>query len=641
MVAESESLLASSSPDAVFLRLLDGHIAYWSLGADRVYGWTAAEALGRKCHELLHTRFPVPREDIERHVLEQGEWRGRLRQCRRNGQWFVADSQWSLFHDEHGRAIGMLEVNADLQQRAAAEVRHRLRLAVSDLFAAAEDWPAAEAELLRQVAEAAGWGWGEVWDVESGRSAARFAWAQGATPVHRRFLRPGEGLLGRAWESGELQADAGDADNAALALPVTARARVVRILAWHAGPPEAVGELWQKLLAELGHQYGLMRERLQAEHALRRSELKFRSLVEAAPDALVIVDENGRIVISNRMVTELLGYSHAELEGQPVEMLIAPRLRAAHVAQRAAFSRAPKARPMGAGLDLYARRKNGTELPVEISLSPLRLDTGLLVTAVIRDLTARKREAAEAARLHTLEMEQAQHLATLGEVAAGLAHEIKNPLAGMAGALEILHEQCSGDQREIMAEVQRQIGRIGRIVEDLLHYARPRPPEFRQADLNVTVRQAAQLAARTAAPRHVRVLFQEGKLPPVTHDEDQVQRMVLNLALNGADAAPEGGAVDIRTALLPAGMAEIQVRDNGPGIPPAALPKIFRPFYTTKGGKGNGLGLPQCLRIAQLHGGSIEVSTQAGTGTTFTVRLPLQGPAAANEGAPGGAAHEA
>lgn len=643
MAADAEAV---SPPCAVFLRGLDGRISNWSAGAERAYGWTAAEALGRVSHELLRTEFPVPLAEIERQVLERGEWRGRLRQCRRDGQWCVADSQWSLFRGENGRTAGMLEVEVgvDLQHRAGGEVRHQLRLAASELLATSEDWRLSEIALLRLVGEGAGWSWGEVWDVEEGRSAAHLAWTPGVKAERRRLLRPGEDLLGRAWETGEMQTEllesAPAGKPAALALPIVSHAHVTRILAWHAGPKEAIGELWRNLLAELGHQYGLMRERLQAEQALRQSELKFRSLVEAAPDALVIVDESGRIVISNRMVTELLGYTHAELEGQPVEMLIAPRLRGSHAAQRALFNRSPRTRPMGSSLELYARRKNGTELPVEISLSPLRLETGALVTAVIRDLTLRKREAAKAARLHTVQMEQAQHLATLGEVAAGLAHEIKNPLAGMAGALEILQEQCAGEQREIMVEVQRQIGRIGRIVEDLLHYARPRPPEFRQGDLNATVRQAAHLAARTAAPRHVSVDFDAAKLPLVTHDEDQVQRMVLNLALNAAEAAPEGGTVAIRTALRGAGAAEIHVHDNGPGIPPDALTKIFRPFYTTKGGKGNGLGLPQSLRIAQMHGGSIEVSTSAGVGTTFTVRLPLEGPAANEEGAPG-AGHEA
>ncbi len=640
MAIQAQSVPESRTGDAVFLHLPGGRISYWSVGAERTYGWSAEEALGQFSHELLQTEFPAPRAEIERQVLEQGEWRGRLRQCRRDGTWFVADSQWALFRDERGQPAGILEVNADLQQRAAAEVRHKLRLAASDLFATTEDWRVAETALLRLVGEVGGWAWGEVWDVEGGQSAYRTAWQPGTSAVQRRYLRPGEGLLGRAWETGEVQAGAEADAGFGLTLPVAARGRVSRILAWHGGPEESASELWQKLLAELGHQYGLMRERLQVELALRQSELKFRSLVEAAPEALVIVDEGGRIVISNRMVTELLGYTRDELAGQPVEMLVAPRLREAHAAQRTAYSHNPKARPMGTGLELYAQRKNGSEFPVEISLSPLRLESGLLVTAVMRDLTARKREEVEAARQHTLQMEQAQHLATLGEVAAGLAHEIKNPLAGMAGALEVLRDQSSGEHKEIMAEVLRQISRIGGIVEDLLHYARPRAPDFRATDLNATVRMAAHLAARTAAPRRVQVIFEAGELPPITHDEDQVQRMVLNLALNGADAAPEGGVVRIHTALDEFGRAEIRVRDNGPGIPAAALSKIFRPFYTTKGGKGNGLGLPQSLRIAQLHGGSIEVSTQADVGTCFTVRLPIQGPAQKTEGA-ANAVHEA
>jgi signal transduction histidine kinase len=206
----------------------------------------------------------------------------------------------------------------------------------------------------------------------------------------------------------------------------------------------------------------------------------------------------------------------------------------------------------------------------------------------------------------------------------------------MASALEVLSSRFAEPERAIMAEVRQQITRIGGIVADLLNYARPRPPRFALGDLNAAVRHAAEIATRAAVPKHVHLEFVPGTLPPVVHDAEQVQRMVLNLALNALDAVAEDGQIAIVTEPGGDGHVRIRVRDNGPGIAASDLQNIFRPFYTTKGGKGNGLGLPMCRRIAELHGGSIEVTTQLGQGTTFSIVLPAAGgevPAAAEGGA--------
>lgn len=362
----------------------------------------------------------------------------------------------------------------------------------------------------------------------------------------------------------------------------------------------------------------------QAEDAVRRSEAKFRALLESAPDAMIIVDEQGRIALANRRTEQTFGYTAQELQGLPVEVLIPARFHAAHRDHRAAYAHDPQARPMGSGLELAARRKDGSEIPVEVSLSPLRIEKHLLVTAAIRDITERKRAEAALNHVHDLELAQAEHLANLGEIAAGLAHEIKNPLAGIAAALEVLAGQFGGE-REIMAEVRQQVERIRGIVDDLLHYARPRPPQMELGNLNLAVARAVHLAALGAKLRGVRVTLTPGSLPPLRHDPEQVERMVANLVLNAIEAAPDQGRVEITTgvAAAPAAAAKIEVRDNGAGIPAAQLAQIFRPFFTTKGERGNGLGLPMCRRIAEMHGGRVEVHSQVGRGSTFTILLPL------------------
>jgi signal transduction histidine kinase len=242
-------------------------------------------------------------------------------------------------------------------------------------------------------------------------------------------------------------------------------------------------------------------------------------------------------------------------------------------------------------------------------------------------VSERKKAESELRKLHQLQLAEAEHLATLGEVAAGLAHEIKNPLAGIAAALEVLGgELPPGDpSRDIMADVQHQVKRIKSTVDDLLNYARPRPLQLLRSDLNSTVEQVVHFARQQAEARRVTLAFAPGDVPPIIHDPDQIQRMVLNLVLNATEAVNHGGQVEVSTAYFARDgvrQAEISVRDNGSGIAAEDLEKIFRPFYTTKGRKGTGLGLSLCRRIAELHAGTIDVSSRLGEGSTFTVKLP-------------------
>lgn len=397
------------------------------------------------------------------------------------------------------------------------------------------------------------------------------------------------------------------------------------------GTPIVVSSRWVLRRATPGQPVGILQlntditAHRRKDEQLRQSEARFRSLLELAPDAMLVFDPSGRVALANRRAEEIFGFERGGLDGVGVEALMPERFRAAHRHYRAEYQHHPSVRPMGAGLELYAQRRDGSEMPVEISLSPVDTAEQPLVIAAIRDVTERKRAEADTARTHALELAQAEHLATLGEIAAGLAHEIKNPLAGIAAALEVMTQE-SDDRHEVMGEVREQVERIRRLIDDLLHYARPRPLRMERGNLNVAVARAVHFAAHTAASREVRVMFNPGPLPELAHDPEQIERMVANLVLNGVDAAPGGGAVAVATRAGAEGGAVIQVHDNGAGIPPAVRAKLFRPFFTTKGERGNGLGLPLCRRIAELHGGRIEASSRPGEGTTFTILLPRNAP---------------
>ena len=234
----------------------------------------------------------------------------------------------------------------------------------------------------------------------------------------------------------------------------------------------------------------------------------------------------------------------------------------------------------------------------------------------------------EIERLHRTQMSRAEHLATLGELATGLAHEIRNPLAGIAGVIEIVGRDLpsTSPARAVVKDVRLEIAQINRIVTDLLETARPhRPadsPEQSQYD-----RGTRRDAGSPASPlqTHQDRTAKGPDLPEVEHDSDQIHQVLLNLLLNAVQAVTGAGTVNVEIGSQEC-FASVVVSDTGRGISSQHLPNIFRPFYTTKG-DGTGLGLSLARRIVEEHHGRIEVHSIVGTGSKFTVLLPFHAPA--------------
>jgi len=231
----------------------------------------------------------------------------------------------------------------------------------------------------------------------------------------------------------------------------------------------------------------------------------------------------------------------------------------------------------------------------------------------------------EIEEFHNREMARAEHLATLGELAAGLAHEIRNPLAGIAGVVDIMGKELppTSPSRAVIGEVHREILHIQAILNDLLSYARPRPPDFHPANLNTTIEQAVLLARQQVMTKPIQVQFEPNQaLPAVEHDPALIQQVVLNLVLNGIQAISGTGQVKLGLS-EEHGFVLIQVSDTGRGISAEALPRIFKPFFTTRS-EGTALGLSLANGIVQSHAGRIEVSSTPGKGTQFKIWLPVR-----------------
>jgi signal transduction histidine kinase len=270
-----------------------------------------------------------------------------------------------------------------------------------------------------------------------------------------------------------------------------------------------------------------------------------------------------------------------------------------------------------------ARVKRG-DLSAEVDFAERQDDIGDLgrdFNAMVGQLRESREEIQ---RLYRTQMSRAEHLATLGEMATGLAHEIRNPLAGIAGVMNIIARDLpqSSPAREVLSEVQQEILQIKRILSDLLETARPKPPDFRSANLNGTVEHAVALARQQTLSRPIQISLKKmHALPPVEHDAGQIQQVLLNLLLNAIQAMEKGGSIRVQVGSAD-DCATVTIQDSGCGIAPEHLANIFRPFFTTKR-RGTGLGLSLVSRIVEEHGGRVQVSSTPGEGTEFVVSLPF------------------
>lgn len=358
-------------------------------------------------------------------------------------------------------------------------------------------------------------------------------------------------------------------------------------------------------------------ERERAVEESRAKEKLFRDFVEAAPDAKIIVDETGQIVLVNSQTERLFGYDRKELLGQHVEVLIPHRFVEGHRAHRAGFSQNPRVRPMGAGMDLYAIRKNGTEFPVEISLSPIHTKDGTLTIAALRDIADRK----EIER----RLREKERLATLGTTAAVFAHEIGNPLNGLSTSIEIVKELLAASPaidplvEETIENARLEISRLTALLEDYRSFAKPQGLKLESTDIAALLEEvlAAQLRRYGDLGVSVKTQFEED-LPAMMMDPAKMKQAILNLCQNAVDAMPGGGTLTVKGYRSQDG-AVLEICDTGSGIPGDL--DVFQLFKTTKP-DGTGLGLSIVQQIISDHGGTVNYTSEVGKGTRFRIVLP-------------------
>lgn len=370
-----------------------------------------------------------------------------------------------------------------------------------------------------------------------------------------------------------------------------------------------------------------------------KAEDRFRDLLEAAPDGIVEVDREGKIVVVNAAAETMFGYSRDQLLGQPVEKLIPEGARSRHGAHRAAYWAHPVTRPMGSGLVLLGRRSDGAEFPVEISLSPVRTEDGFRVTAIIRDVTA-EQKAEEALRTayqlleeQNSELERANRLKS--EFLASMSHELRTPLHTIIGFTELLAEELEGPlnqkQKRFVNHVHQDSQHLLELINDILDLSKV---ESGQLELHLEAFDASAAAAdavngirQTADARGVAVENRVAGDTVVKADRMRFREILNNLLSNAVKFTPEGGTVWVESRPDGAGMMAFCVGDTGIGIAPEDHAAIFDKFRqvgsTTRGVReGTGLGLAIVKSMVEMHGGTISVESAPGRGSRFTFTVP-------------------
>jgi protein-histidine pros-kinase len=347
----------------------------------------------------------------------------------------------------------------------------------------------------------------------------------------------------------------------------------------------------------------------------REDESWFRALVENAPDAIVGIDADGRILLVNAETERLFGWDRSELLQQRVEILIPPHVRERHVEDRNRYFERPSTRSMAAGKNLTGIRKDGTEFPVEISLSPIRTPNGILVMSLVRDVTDRK----EAERR---ELTMLRALATIGESAAILAHEIKNPVTAINAALKSVGARLGIEDREILDDLVGRMRRLEMMIRRTLSFVKPLDLHRKPCLATDLFDHAVEDARGPLSGKRIAIRQDVPRGLGCDVDPQLMREVLANLVTNAAEAMEEG-TITLRAEPNGADEIVLTIEDDGPGMPSTMRGKPIQPFVTTKP-SGTGLGLTICRKIVEEHGGKLVILPNDPRGTRVRIEIPAR-----------------
>ncbi len=353
-------------------------------------------------------------------------------------------------------------------------------------------------------------------------------------------------------------------------------------------------------------------ERMRLDEQLRASEARWRSVIDSAADGIVVIDAHGRIEAFNPAAERLFGYQESDVIGRNVNVLMPSPYHEEHDTYLARHLATGVQKIIGTGREVTGLRRDGTTFPLHLSVGKLTGGGAPRFTGILHDLSARVRMEKQ--------LREQTSLATLGEMAAVIAHEVKNPLAGVRGAIQVIGTRLPKDSKDglIVGEIVSRIDALNELMKDLLSFARPPQPKLALVDMGALVMTTADLLRGDPAFGHVEVKVDGATR--VVADAELLKIVFVNLLVNAGHAMQGRGTIQVSLSSI-ADLCQIAFADQGPGIPADVLEKIFTPFFTTKA-RGSGLGLPTVRRLIEAHQGTISVACPSAGGTVVTVQLP-------------------
>jgi two-component system sensor kinase FixL len=370
-------------------------------------------------------------------------------------------------------------------------------------------------------------------------------------------------------------------------------------------------------------------ERKKVELALREQEAKYRSVVETAPDGVVIIDQKGLIQSFSPAAARLFGYGEHEVDGENVKLLMPSPYREQHDGYIGRYLRTGEKRIIGIGRVVVGQRKDGTTFPMELAVGEFDLGGRRYFTGFVRDITERQQSERRLIEIQD-QLRHMSRVTDMAEMASAIAHELNQPLTAIVNYVEACRRLMEKDAIPIPDRIQGYMGkaveqasRAGDIIKHLREFLKKGESSRVSLPINQVVEEASSLGLIGATANGIRVFLELGKdLPNVLVDKIQVQQVVLNLVRNAVEALSQTEKRELRIRTVPSGkMVMVSVEDTGPGLPDQVLSRLFQPFVTTKA-HGMGLGLSICRSIVEAHGGRLWATSGAGTGTTFSFTLP-------------------
>ncbi len=631
VTTEAERWLAAiveSSDDAIIGESLDGVITSWNAGATRIFGYSAEEAIG---NSVSWFAWPGEEGHIEGLLsrLKCGERVDHFETIRRHqtGRKVFVSLSLSPIRDVNGVIVGIAKIARDISERRLATEMLKNQALLLD--------QAHEAIVIRDEQDRI---------IYWNRGAERlYGWtsedALGQIShdlLHTIFPEPLASIQRRLRTAGHWEGELIHKTRNAQTLTMQSH--------WVLSSGSPTGLVLETNF-DLTEQKKMISREEHARAAIH-AERRFHELIEHAPDAILQVDTTGTIIIANSTAESMFGYTQEELLGSNVDRLVPQASRAAHPGRRKAFAAAGITRPMGQGLALCALRKDGTEIPVEISLSPVKTDRGIYITAAIRDVTERKQTEAqlrllEKNYLQELEArkEEAERLNRLkSEFLASISHELRTPLHTIIGFSELLAEESEGplneEQRRFLEHIHRDSEHLLALINDVLDFS-----QIEAGGLNLhaevlplgeVISEAANAIRPSAGAKGISMLTDADGQIRVLADRLRLRQVFYNLLNNAVKFTSRSGTISVNATPVPNEQSvQITVSDTGIGIADEERAQIFDKFYqvgVTSDGvrEGTGLGLAICKQLVEMHGGRIWVESEPGRGSQFhfTLRTP-------------------